>query len=539
MSASSPEPPGFGPLAALVAREPQDSESEVVYSWVVGRSMTPALLAECADLYSNHYGTWGQDAAPAMAGRRVRLSPAHLAKWFRHDDTRVALARDAGDRLLGYAIAAQTHRKGYGTVSWVTQFVVHGAFQNRGIGRTLLHTIWGFSNHAAWGVLTANPYAVRALEKATRRRCDPSRIRQNARRLMNVGREVVPYVDKGMHPEISGVRCQLNTHFPIDHSDVATRIARVAHQDVPWTLGDLDPGQEWFAFTFHDQAPFSWTRSELEEMLNASDRVVRMAYSRMPIPDGDQPWLRHAEREASLAWDTCGLRPGMSVLDLGCGAGRHSLALARRGAIVTGVDYVGGFVEAARAAAQRDALPARFIQEDARSLALDQSFDLAICLYDVVGSFASDAENDRILRTLHRQLKPGGHALISVMNLAVLEGRGATRFSLATEPDRLLALEPSSTMETSGDVFDPRYALIESDSRVVYRKEQFSSGTRLPQELIVRDRRYHKDEIEGLCRAAGFEVLWSRHVSLGKWEQESPADRGKEILLLCQRPSDS
>ena len=51
-------------------------------------------------------------------------------------------------------------------------------------------------------------------------------------------------------------------------------------------------------------------------------------------------------------------------------------------------------------------------------------------------------------------------------------------------------------METSGDIFDPEHYMIDTDSGVVYRKEQFESGGLLPAELIVRDKRFTPEEIQ-------------------------------------------
>jgi len=54
-------------------------------------------------------------------------------------------------------------------------------------------------------------------------------------------------------------------------------------------------------------------------------------------------------------------------------------------------------------------------------------------------------------------------------------------------------------MEKTGNIFDPDFYMIERNTNVVYRKEQFSEGTTLTAELIVRDRRYRQGEIESLC----------------------------------------
>jgi hypothetical protein len=120
-----------------------------------------------------------------------------------------------------------------------------------------------------------------------------------------------------------------------------------------------------------------------------------------------------------------------------------------------------------------------------------------------------------------------------------LTERMATRwFSIRDEPDKLLELPPSDTMESTGNVFNPEYFMIDRESKIVYRKEQFSEGSSLPAELIVRDRRFTREEIESLCREAGLTVLWSRLVRAGAWEiglQETD-NAAKEILVLCSKP---
>jgi hypothetical protein len=97
-------------------------------------------------------------------------------------------------KLVGYAIAVQTKLPYHGIISWVTQLVVHDAHRHQDVGKTLLFTIWRFTNHFAWGLLTANPYAIRALEKATRRRCQPRRIKKHLEPLMKIGPKVAPYI---------------------------------------------------------------------------------------------------------------------------------------------------------------------------------------------------------------------------------------------------------------------------------------------------------------------------------------------------------
>jgi hypothetical protein len=55
------------------------------------------------------------------------------------------------EKIVGYAIAVQTELTGFGVVSWVTQLVVQEEHRQSDVGKTLLLTIWQFSDHFAWG----------------------------------------------------------------------------------------------------------------------------------------------------------------------------------------------------------------------------------------------------------------------------------------------------------------------------------------------------------------------------------------------------
>jgi 2-polyprenyl-3-methyl-5-hydroxy-6-metoxy-1,4-benzoquinol methylase len=314
-------------------------------------------------------------------------------------------------------------------------------------------------------------------------------------------------------------------------------IRRVSSDSLPWTLGDLPAGWEWFAFTFRDQPPLELTKEEIEEMLATAEDVTRQAYARMSLTK-EHKWKRHAGNEAKFIVRECRLPRGSTVLDLGCGDGRHSIALSTMGCRVLGVDYVESLIERARAASRAGRLPdVRFETDDARTFDAGEVFDSVNCLYDVIGSFGDKSSNFQIVRNVAKHLKPGGRALVSVMNRVLTEKNAIHRFTFSGEPNRLLALHASRTMETSGNVFDPRFYLIDTDTGVVYRKEQFENGTDLPAEYIVSDRRFTPKEIADQFRAVGLQVETVKCVRAGDWETAlaDDDDRAKEILVLCRK----
>jgi len=73
--------------------------------------------------------------------------------------------------------------------------------------------------------------------------------------------------------------------------------------------------------------------------------------------------------------------PGRSVLDVGTGTGRAAIALAGRGALVTGIDASVEMLDVARERAQAANATVTFEQGDAHGLRYaDRSFDAVVCL---------------------------------------------------------------------------------------------------------------------------------------------------------------
>lgn len=496
-----------------------------VYEWLPGQSVPTDVLEECSNLYSSEYGFWSNYSS-TKPGERIKLSANQLGKWLYIDGASLSQARIDG-KLIGYAIAIQKEVKKYGKISWITQFVVHAQHRNKSVGKRLLYSVWGFSNHFAWGLLSANPYAIRALEKTTRRRCTPVRIMKNYKKLYNFGTKNIWYMNDNLDIQVNKNESKINTTFYVDHSHLKKMISTVVSADAPWILGMLDEGWEWFAFTFNDQEKLKLTHEEIESMLDASDQITAQAYSRMEL-DANHTWMNYTIKEVELIVDFCKLNCGQTVLDIGCGNGRHSIELASKGYVVTSNDYINhqGIAQDRRI---------EFIQADCRTLNLMKKYDAVICLYDVIGSYTNEEDNKLILKTIANHLNDGSFALISVMNYEYTKHNAKRIFSIKDSPNELLELEPSNTMQSTGDVFDPLYYLLDDTTGVVYRKEQFDRGSELPAELIVRDKRFTKDEIENICENAGLKVVWSRYVRAGKWYKETTATNAKEILLLCQK----
>ena len=94
-----------------------------------------------------------------------------------------------------------------------------------------------------------------------------------------------------------------------------------------------------------------------------------------------QAFTKGTEQEVDFLVDALALEPGMRVLDVGCGPGRHSLALARRGSTSSASTTVAEFVAPRpRGGRAPTASPRRFEELDVRELDVAGEFDAAICL---------------------------------------------------------------------------------------------------------------------------------------------------------------
>lgn len=123
----------------------------------------------------------------------------------------------------------------------------------------------------------------------------------------------------------------------------------------------------------------------------------------------------NASREVHNMAKALHIPDGSSVLDIGCGMGRHALALADAGYVVTGVDLSSTLLDEARANDPEGAVA--WAHGDMRELPFpDSAFDATVNMFTSFGYFSEDADNVRVLEQVRRVLKPNGAFLIDFLN---------------------------------------------------------------------------------------------------------------------------
>jgi len=190
-------------------------------------------------------------------------------------------------------------------------------------------------------------------------------------------------------------------------------------------------------------------------------------------------------QEAGFLWDVLSLVPGSRVLDLFCGAGRHSLELARRGCLTTGIELNRRYAEMARRAATESS---RFVVGDVRFVDFGSGFDAAMIMFNSFGYF-TDAEDKRILEKTRDALRPGGRFVIEILNRDWVLANFCAREEKVTDGVRIIETRQFDVLT----------------SRNHFRIERHSAAGVTTREGLWR--LYSPHEMKNLLEAAGFQFL--------------------------------
>lgn len=208
------------------------------------------------------------------------------------------------------------------------------------------------------------------------------------------------------------------------------------------------------------------------------------------------------------------LKAGASVLDVGCGTGRHSIELAKRGYAVTGLDLSAEMLARAASKTQAENVKVEWVHSDATRFAFSEKFDAGICLCE--GAFGLLSQTDdpvdqplAILRNISRSLKPGARAVLTVLNGAAM-------------------LRRYQNEDVARGRFDP-VTMVESSD--------YPPQEGLPP-IAVRERGFIPTELRLLFHLAGMLVLNVWGGTAGNWERR-PLDLDEiEIMVVAQKTSE-
>jgi SAM-dependent methyltransferase len=159
------------------------------------------------------------------------------------------------------------------------------------------------------------------------------------------------------------------------------------------------------------------------------------------------PQQRIADADEQVAKALVLTKPaGKSVLDLCCGPGRCSIALAKKGFSVTGVDRTRYLLDKARTKARAARVKIEWLQKDMRDFVRPNSFALALSMFTSFGYFDDKRDDMIVLKNVFASLKPGGVFLIELL--------GKERLAKILQPTTSTLLPDGTVMIERHEIFD-------------------------------------------------------------------------------------
>lgn len=228
----------------------------------------------------------------------------------------------------------------------------------------------------------------------------------------------------------------------------------------------------------------------------------------------DNVFTKNTVREVDFLLEELSLQPGGSILDVGCGTGRHSIELAKRGYALTGLDLSSEMLAKATHAAKAAGVNVDWIRSDAARFSLPERYDAAICLCEGAFGLLGHADDPigqplSILCNISRSLKPQAKAVFTVLNATAML-RNCTNADVAEG-----RFDPLTMVQSSEH--PPREGL----PAVALRERAF-----VPTELIL------------LFRLAGMSVLNVWGGTAGNWGRR-PLDLDEiEIMIVARKTAE-
>ena len=229
-------------------------------------------------------------------------------------------------------------------------------------------------------------------------------------------------------------------------------------------------------------------------------------------PDyNDNCFTKNTLAEIDFLVEELGLSQGDRILDIGCGTGRHSVELARRGYQVTGVDISVGMLDVARASAAEAGVEVTFEHADACAFSMPATFDAVICLcegaFGLLGRDGDAIEQPlSILRNAQAAMRPGAKCLFTALN----------GFRMARQ---------HTQVDVEKGVFDP--IRLAEESECAPREDVHS--------VRLRERGFVPGELRLLFELAGLTIVHIWGGTAGNWGRRQVELDEMEIMVVGRK----
>ncbi len=235
------------------------------------------------------------------------------------------------------------------------------------------------------------------------------------------------------------------------------------------------------------------------------------------LQEKKQNLAQRTEEETKGIITLLSLKEGERILDIPCGYGRHSLELAKQGYDVVGIDINSVHLDKARQQAKDTKLTVDFRKADMLQSAFKGEFDAVINMFYSFGFFATDEENEKVLRNFYEALKPNGKFLMHTdVNIPrIMNGK-------------------YKHDETRDLVSGAKLRIIDNYNPLTKRIEGAWILTRGKNDEVRKDysvRVYSKNDFTALCKKIGFKQIHA----YGDWSKELYSEDSEDMIIVAEK----
>lgn len=218
-------------------------------------------------------------------------------------------------------------------------------------------------------------------------------------------------------------------------------------------------------------------------------------------------------RETLFLREHLDLGPETRLLDLGCGTGRHTNALAKSIHSAVGIDFNRDFVQAAQDAADQNGLSnLRYEQQDIREFVVSSMFNRVTILGTIFGLF-TDSENANLLGRVNDAVVPDGLVCLDVINRDTVLVDFCSDF--VYEKEQNLLIDRCTFDAVSGRIMNNRIYL--------------RNGCRRDASFSLRT--YNFTELAAILRNARFEMLHA----FADWQGTAFGPTSKKLVAIARK----
>ncbi|MBS3072827.1 methyltransferase domain-containing protein [Candidatus Pacearchaeota archaeon] len=190
-----------------------------------------------------------------------------------------------------------------------------------------------------------------------------------------------------------------------------------------------------------------------------------------------------------------GRNPIKSILNLGCGTGRHDEHLSHRGYNITGLDLS---EEMINIALSRNIPAVDFVVGDMTSFNLEKKYDIAISMFAAFGYLNENIQIENSLRSINRHLNPQGLLVIEVWNgLGVMKELPSSRIKEFSKEEIKIKRQSFPKLDSLNQKVEIKFQIEISKKEKIIDKYEENHSMRF----------FFPQEVKYLLNKNGFEML--------------------------------